>query len=469
MRHLIFSLTLTGLLAGCAVGNPTPRPVMDLTPEWTQVTATEDTQQLQDDWWLVFDSEPLQQLIEQALQQNLDLRMAQERIQQAEAQLGITRASSLPGLNANASAGLRSTSGNNGQNSTSQSSSLGLNTSYEVDLWGRIAAERAAGQASLEATVYDWHSTRLSLSASVASSWFQWLLLNARQDTARWYLQAAEKQLALIEAAYQQGTSTPADLARQRSQVISQQANLKNLQHQQLMARNALALLLGEAPQQFQPPVADLQQFRAPPIHPGLPSDLLTRRPDLARIEAQLQAAEANITAARAAVFPSLQLSASAALAGSSLLLADPVQTFNLTAGITQSIFDHGQRRRQVLISESRQQELLQSYHKAVLTALIEVEDALSHERLNLELQQQQQQLVEETRLLAFHTERRYQAGTDSLNLLLEAQRSQLQAEDQLLQLHQEHLNASLNLYRVLGGGWQKENTWTNTNEKYYH
>ncbi|MBE0507177.1 MAG: efflux transporter outer membrane subunit [Marinospirillum sp.] len=467
MRHLILSMTLAGLLTGCAVSSPPPRPAMDLATDWTLATATADPSLLlQDDWWLAFDSEPLQQLIEQALQQNLDLRMAQERILQAEAQLGITRASSLPGLNANASAGVRNTSGNNGQNTSSESSSIGLSTSYEVDLWGRIAAERAAGKASLEATVYDWHSTRLSLSASVASSWFQWLLLDSRQETARWYLQAAEKQLAFIEAAYQQGTATPADLARQRSQVISQQSNLKNLQHQQLQTSNALALLLGEAPQQFQPPTADLQQLNPPRIHPGLPSDLLTRRPDLARAEAQLQAAEANITAARAAVFPSLQLSASAALASSTLSLADPVQTLNLTSGITQSIFDHGVRKRQIQISESRQQELLQSYHKAVLTALIEVEDALSNERLNHELQQQQQRLVKETRLITSHTERRYQAGADSLNLLLEAQRSLFQAEDQLLQLQQERLNASLNLYRVLGGGWQQENVWTNTNEK---
>lgn len=470
MRLLIIFLLCTGLLTGCATHQPSPRPDLKLAADWTQSSTTPDTAntpELQDNWWLLFDSEPLQQLIDQALQNNLDLRMAQERILQAEALLGITRASSLPGLSASASSGIRSTSSSNGMSSSSESSSLGLNTRYEVDLWGRIAAERAAGKATLNATIHDWHTTRLSLTASVAASWFEWLKLQSQLDHARWYLQAAEQQLALLEAAYRQGAATPADLARQRSAVINQQTSLNNLQHQQLQTRNALAVLLGESPQQFQPPTADLQQLNPPAIQPGLPSDLLTRRPDLARAEAQLQAAEANISAARAAVFPSLELSASAALSSSSsLLLADPVQALNLTGSITQSIFDHGVRQRQIRISESRQQELLQSYHKAVLTALAEVEDALSNERLHRELQAQQQQLLEETRLITAYTQRRYQAGIDSLNLLLEAQRSQYQAEEQWLTLHQNRLNASLDLYRVLGGGWQQQNHWTNTNEK---
>lgn len=405
------------------------------------------------DWWLSFESPQLNELIAKALESSPDLLMAYQRILQAEAQLGITRADALPHLNASGSLGFSHSSGHS---SNSKSSSFGLSTSYEIDLWGRLAAERSASEATLASKVYDWHATRLTLTAAVASSWFHWLVIDGQQRNATWYLQASEQQLNFIEAGYERGSINRVELARQRKQVLTRQANLTKLTHQRLQASNALALLLGESPQHFQPPQAKLMQLQIPRPNPGLPTDILSRRPDLAREEAQLKAVDADLAIAKKAIYPSLNLNASVRLASAnSLIFSDPTQSLNLGASITQSIFDFGKRHRQIALSEAKQQEMLLRYYKAVLTALAEVEDALSNEQLSHALEIQQQQLIAENRLIARNTEKLYNAGAEKLTDLLDAQLDELQAEDQLLALYQDRLNASLNLYKVLGGGWR--------------
>lgn len=457
-KTLLNSLTAgccTLLLSACGYNPKHETLPVELSEEWQAAEAsTLEYTAANSDWWLSFQSLDLNELIAKALDSSPDLLMAQQRILQAEAQLGITRANALPNLDASGSIGFNKQLGEAGNK---KSSGLGLSTSYEIDLWGRVAAERSASEATLASKVYDWHATRLTLTAAVATSWFKWLVVDGQQRNAAWYLQATEQQLAFIEAGYKQGSATRIELARQRKQVLTRQANLKKLTHQKLQASNALALLLGETPQHFQPPEAKLMQLNIPRPDPGLPADILSRRPDLAREEAQLRAVDANVEVAKKAIYPSFSLNASAKLASDTLSLTDPTKTLNLGAGITQSIFDFGKRRRQVELSEAQQQEMLLSYYKAVLTALAEVEDALSNEQLSHELEIQQQKLIEENRLIATNAERLYQAGAEKLTNLLDAQLDELQAEDQLLELYQDRLNASLSLYKALGGGWKAE------------
>lgn len=412
------------------------------------------------DWWLSFQSSELNTLIEQALASSPDLLMAQQRIIQAEAQLGITRANALPHIDASGSLGVSRVSDSSSSGSTSEtrkSTSLGVSTSYEVDLWGRVSAEREASEATLESKVYDWHSTRLTLTAAVASSWFEWLMLGEQLNNARWSLQAAEKQLNFIQASYNSGGATAIELAQQRKQVLSRSTNLKKLSHQRNQIRNALAILLGEAPQKFYPPETHLLSLNIPSPDPGLPVDILVRRPDLAREEALLKVANANVKEVRAAIYPSLSLQASARLASDSLSLADPTRTFSIGADIIQSIFDFGERSRRIELTEAKQKEMLLSYYQTVLTALAEVEDALSNEQLMQELETQQQKLIKENNLISKNTEYLYNAGAETLANLLDAQLDELQAKDVLFELYQQRLNASLTLYKVLGGGWTLE------------
>lgn len=410
------------------------------------------------EWWLSFQSPELNVLIEKALVSSPDLLMSQQRIIQAEAQLGITRANALPHLDATGSVGMSNVSGGStSSGDTRKSSSLGLITQYEVDLWGRVAAERSASEASLESKVYDWHATRLTLTAAVASSWFEWLMLSEQLDNARWYLQAAEKQLNFIQAAYNSGGATHIELAQQRKQVLSRSTSVKKIIHQKNQTRNALAILLGEAPQKFSPPIINLMSLQVPRPDPGLPAEILIRRPDLAREEALLKVANANVKEVRAAIYPSFSLQASARLASDSLSLADPTRTFSLGADTIQTIFDFGERSRRIELTEAKQKEMLISYHQTVLTALAEVEDALSNEQLIRDLEIQQRQLIKENNLIATNTEHLYNAGAETLANLLDVQLDELQAKDILFELYQQRLNASLTLYKALGGGWAHE------------
>ena len=288
------SACLLLLLVGCGY-NPkhTTLPV-ELSAEWQAAEAsTLEYTAANSEWWLSFQSPQLNELIAKALDSSPDLLMAQQRILQAEAQLGITRANALPHLGATGAMGLSNkSSSSGGSSSNSESSSLGLSTSYEIDLWGRVAAERSSSTATLASKVYDWHATRLTLTAAVANNWFKWLVLDGQHRNATWYLQTADQQLEFIEAGYARGNITRVELARQRKQVLTRRANLRKLTHQRLQSSNALALLLGEAPQNFQPPEAKLMQLKIPHPNPGLPSEILSRRPDLAREEAQLKAVE---------------------------------------------------------------------------------------------------------------------------------------------------------------------------------
>jgi outer membrane protein, multidrug efflux system len=188
-----------------------------------------------------------------------------------------------------------------------------------------------------------------------------------------------------------------------------------------------------------------------------LPAEILIRRPDLAREEALLKVANANVKEVRAAIYPSFSLQASARLASDSLSLADPTRTFSLGADIIQSIFDFGERSRRIELTEAKQKEMLLSYYQTVLVALAEVEDALSNEQLIRDLEIQQRQLIKENNLIATKTEYLYNAGAETLSNLLDVQLGELQAKDILFELYQQRLTASLSLYKALGGGWAHE------------
>ena len=193
-----------------------------------------------------------------------------------------------------------------------------------------------------------------------------------------------------------------------------------------------------------------------PSVAPGIPADLLTRRPDLASAEAQLAAANANVTAARAALLPSIQLTGSAGLASNVLLnfMSAPTATLALGAALAQTIFDGGRLRSQVDVAASREQELVESYRKAILAALADVESALAASSRTAEQEILQQQVLDQARVALRLSEIRYREGVGDLLTVLDAQRTLFQAEDQLAQIRLSRLQASIGLFKALGGGW---------------
>jgi NodT family efflux transporter outer membrane factor (OMF) lipoprotein len=385
------------------------------------------------------------------------MAIAAERVLQAEAQVRIAGASLFPALSFGAGTARRETRPEGGSWSGADSASATLSASYEVDLWGQIAAGKRSAESSLLGTRYDRETVQLTLVAGVANGYFQLLSLRGRLAIARRNLEIAEGVLKVVDARVRNGASSKLDLSRQLSGVLSLRAALPALALQERQTLYALAILAGRQPQGFDAADAAVIDLAVPRVAPGLPSDLLVRRPDLASAEAQLASANANVAAARAALLPSISLSGSAGLASNVLVnfLNSPTAAWSLGASLFQPIFDGGRLRGQVDVAESRERELVEGYRRTVLAALADVENALAAVGRTAEQEALQAQVVEQSRIALRLAEVRYREGADDLLTLLDAQRTLFQAEDQLAQIRLSRLQASVALYKALGGGWQ--------------
>ncbi|WP_127478577.1 efflux transporter outer membrane subunit [Sulfurivermis fontis] len=456
-QQTLLGLALVAALSGCASTDTIQRPKVALPETWSEAV-TAQAEPLSDSWWRHFNSIQLEALVQEALAASPDLAAAQEKVVQAELQVRQSGASLFPALSLNGSTGVRRNEPADGPATNSESTSISLGASYEVDLWGRIDADVRAAAATLSAAHYDFAAARLSLVAAVADAYFQTLALRERLALARENLVIAERVLGIVEARYRNGAASALDLTRQQTAVLTQRSALLPLEVQERQTVRALAILLGRAPQGLALMQEDFAQLHIPAVAPGLPAELLLRRPDLARAEAQLAAADANVAAARAALLPSISLSASAGVATTELLsLSNPVTTLGLSAGIVQSLFDGGRLRAQVASSESRRRELVENYRKAILTALQEVEDSLGNAARNTQQAAMQEQIVTHAQRTLRLAELRYREGADDLLTVLDAQRSLFQAQDTRVQLRLARLGAALDLYKALGGGWRIE------------
>lgn len=462
-RALRFASPLLAALAfaGCAITEPVARPDLPLPTAWGEAAAAgaDADAALAETWWQAFGSPTLDALVGEALVASPDLRIQAERVVQAELALRSTRASLFPSLNLGGNSGWsRSDAGDRGDSAISERKSSGLNlsASYEVDLWGRVAASIASSEAGLAATRFDRDAARLSMAASVATTWFQLLTVQERLRIARENLAIAERVLRVVDARYRNGAASALDLSRQQTTVLAQRAAIEPLDVQVRQTRSALALLLGRPAQGFALADESLAALSIPAVAPGLPADLLLRRPDLASAEASLAAASANIAAARAALFPTLSLSGGTGLASDFLLsLADPSHSVSLSASVVQSIFDGGRLQAQVDSARSRQREQLESYRKAIVTALKEVEDALGNAARDANQEAAQREILAQAERSLRLAETRYREGADDLLTVLDAQRTLFSTQDTLAQLRQARLAGAVNLYKALGGGWR--------------
>ncbi|MEO8143212.1 MAG: efflux transporter outer membrane subunit [Betaproteobacteria bacterium] len=446
-------------LGACALTRSPMPPAPGMPAGWTAAGAADaagNTVTLTRDWWRSFGSVELAALIDAALAANPDMAIAAERVRQAEAQARIAGASLFPVLGFGAGTGRRESRPSGGSWSGSDSSDASLSASYEIDVWGGNAAGARAADQSLRATRFEQETVRLTLVAGVANGYFQLLSLRGRLVIARENLGIAERVLKVVDARARFGAVSALDVARQQAAVLSQRAAIPGLDLQERQTLYALAILVGRQPEGFDAAGQALTALAVPRVAPGLPSELLVRRPDLASAEAQLASANANIAAARAALLPSISLSGSAGLASNVLInfLHAPSAFLALGASLAQPIFDGGRLQAQLDSARSRERELVEGYRKAVLAALSEVEGALASGG-RIEAQETlQAQVLEQARTALRLAEVRYRAGADDLLGVLDAQRTLFQAEDQLAQVRLARLQASISLYKALGGGW---------------
>ncbi|OHC75146.1 MAG: hypothetical protein A3B62_01600, partial [Rhodospirillales bacterium RIFCSPLOWO2_01_FULL_65_14] len=329
------------------------------------------------------------------------------------------------------------------------------------DLFGKNRANLTAAEASLMFSRFDRDAVALAVVGNVAETYFQVLQFRGRLAVARRILEITESVLAVVQARVENGAASPLDLAQQRTLVATQRASIPPLETQLRQAENALAILLGTHLAALAQADGRLLDVAPPAPAVGLPSQLLTRRPDVQAAEAKLVAANAEIGAARAALFPSISLTGALGWESTALSsLFNPVnRTYSLAGSLLQPIFQGGALEGAVDLSEARYRELAESYRETVLTALGEVHNALVAARRAGEQESLQAVAVEQARLGYELAEARYRAGAVDLLTVLDAQRTLSQAEDQIVQIRFQRLQAAVALFKALGGGWRLEKT----------
>jgi NodT family efflux transporter outer membrane factor (OMF) lipoprotein len=455
----LIACTVSMLLAACSLGPRYHRPDIAPPPAWVTASDADAQQWPARDWWRGFNSADLDSFIAQAQSANDDLRAALARVHQADAQRRIAGAPLLPALAVQATATRARAQVPGGALMTGNNFSPLLTASYELDFWGKNRAAFASASAAAKASRYDRTTVELTVMAAVAGTYFQALELRDRLGIAEANLDNATKVLRGLKLEETAGLTTALDVAQQETVVATVNATIPPLKQQLRQSLDALAILVGSTPEIVDVTHGSLDELAAPAVRPGLPSELLARRPDVAAAESQLIAANANIAAARAAFFPSISLTAgggyeSAALAG---LLSPANRVWSLAAGATQPIFQGGALLGQYQLAKGHYEELLADYHKAVIAALANVEDSLI-------AMQQTQDLVERQQHAALTAQRAYafaqaqmRAGTINVLTLLNTQTALFSARDALAQAKYAHLQSLVSLYQALGGGWQQD------------
>lgn len=460
--RLVVASALVAASGGCILTQDLPDPALDLPNRYKAASGTAVEKPPALDWWRGFRSAELTQLMEEAQTVNLDVAAAVARIRQADAQARITGAALLPSLSGSGNGSQVKTSGSNISNTTIagrrySTYSSSLSASYEIDFWGKNHDAALAAEETATANRFDRDTVMLTTMASVANAYFQVLAAQDRIRTAEGNIKSASRILDAIKQRLKAGTGTDLDVAQQESVLANQRAALPPLRLTLAQNVNALATLVARPPESVKIAGGSLTRLSSPRVTPGLPSDLLTQRPDIRRQEAQLASATANVGSARAQFFPTIQLTAqggyqSAALAS----LFTPQATFsNIAAGLTQPIFDGGRIQGNFDLTQAQQEELLQTYRKTVVSAFADVDNALESIKQNTERLRLQREVVASSRRAFDLAEQQLRAGTSDIVTVLNTQLTLFQAEDALIQTQLARFQAIVSLFQALGGGWE--------------
>jgi outer membrane protein, multidrug efflux system len=468
MKKILFSIALAAVtLAGCTLAPKYQRPAAPVAQTWPKNSAvknhTAQTNAVADIGWREFFRDPrLQSLIGLALTNNRDLRVAVLNVEQMRAQYRIERAALIPTVSVNADGSRQRTafgySGSGGGATFSQYSvELGV-SSYELDLFGQVRSLKTAALENYFASQENRKSAHIALVAEVANEYLTERALDEQLKVTRQTLSAVQKSYNLIKASYDAGTASELDLRSAESQVEAARSALAADEQQRAQAENALVLLVGEPlPADLPPPRPLNAQHLLTDLPPGLPSDLLQRRPDILAAEHELKAANADIGAARAAFFPTITLTGGGGTASTALegLFAPGSEVWNFSPQINWPIFEAGTW---AGLDAARVGKLIQvaDYEKAIQTAFREVADALDAKKFLNEQLADQTALVKAEQRRYDLADARYHNGVDSYLTVLSAQQDLYAAQQNLIATQFSRLSNLINLYQALGGGWRE-------------
>ena len=458
-------------LTACKMGPDYARPETPTTEGWRLAPATSESL-ANLPWWELLKDQELQKLIRASLEENLDLRIATANINAYQAQLAIAKFDLAPQLhytaggfyyrNTNNAISIGDaaiipgpTSDSDGLTLANERGNVGLK--WEVDLWGRIRRSIEATRAQLLSKVENQRAVVLGLVSNVAQAYFDLRGLDLQIDITKRTLKTWEESVRLSALRYRHGDVSKLDLDRFEAERAGTAAQLADLEREVVQKENQISLLLGRRPMSISRGLTLVEQPMPPQVPPGLPSDLLERRPDIMQAEQDLTSATASIGVAQAQRFPSFALTG--AVGGASVQLNSlslgPFATFSAGANLAGPLLSASALGYQVDVTEAQANAAMSQYKKTILTAFKEVEDALIAVQKAAEQRTALEQQITALKSSLSLADLRYQGGRATYLEVLTAQRSLFESEIALARVRRNQLNSVVQLYKALGGGWQ--------------
>lgn len=459
--RLSISLSLVAALGACSVGPDYVKPEITAPAAFKEAqgwkTAQPGDELPRGKWWEIFQDTQLNVLVEQVEVSNLNIRAAEAQFRQARALAQQARAGFFPTVGANLSVTNSRTPSSNSSNNVSSITQhkLGLDASWEPDIWGKVQRSVEAGNADVQASAGDLQAAKLSAQAELAQDYFLLRIADARKKLLEDTVAAYEKSLQLTKNQYAAGIVSRGDVVVAETQLKSTQAQAVDVGVQRAQLEHAIAVLTGKAPAEFSIAAATYTPT-LPQIPVGIPSELLERRPDIAAAERRAASANAKIGVAESAFYPALTLSASAGLQSTSFAkwLSYPSRFWALGPALAQTIFDGGLRKAQTAQAIAVYDENVANYRQSVLTAFQEVEDNLVALSVLEQEAQLQHAAVKAARDSVAITTNQYKAGTVSYINVVNVQTIALTNERTALTILANRLTAAVLLVKALGGGW---------------
>jgi len=458
-RSYLFLLAILGFLLvinGCMkMGPDFQRPdTGKLAPETYQhAHADKISVQLEDRWWTIFNDPELDQLVEKVLKNNLDIKKATARILELRSYFVQTRADRFPSLSVQGEGKRQRIS----PGVETDAYNLSLPASFELDLWGRLARAQEAARADLTQVEENARTMAQTVAAEAITLYLEVESLERRIQITRQSVKNYRRNLALVERRYEGGLTSILDLRQARRILAQAEATLPSLRQDLGIKQQKLAVLLGHYPKTKPPRFQPEDYFkRLASVPPGLPSDLLLRRPDIRATEANLMALNARVGVAKASRFPRITLTGSFGYSSSELdrLFRSENELWNLALGVVQPLFDAGKLKAGQKAAEARYEQGLAEYAKTVLSAFSEVESALLTRKEQLERRDRIVNFLMEARATQKVAESRYERGLVDYLTVLDAQQTRFQAEENLVLVDLAILSNRVTLHRALGGGW---------------
>lgn len=454
MTKSFAGMTLSFALAGCMVGPDYKRPALDVPGAFGEPDVAAAPMQVPHDWWTLYHDATLDALVRDGLARNADVKLATARVEEAEAALREARATVfIPLISGNAGASRALTIRNGLENTFT----LGVSTSFELDVWGRLRrAERAVAD-QLLASQYGRDTVALTLAATIARTYFAARSLDSQYTASQESLAAANASYDLAKKRSDAGVASDLDLYQAGTLRAAAAAQAKEIERQRSVVLHQLGTLTGRMDVRIAS--GEITSLPIPPLPPaGLPSALLERRPDVKQAEAQLQAATERIGFQRASQFPTLSLTGSFGQQSSDLdkLFNSSANVWSLGANLVGPILDGGRYRARTAQAEAQARQAEALYQRAVETAFRDVSDALSNVRQASELEKDLAVRLDQARSALRLAQRRYESGYSAYLEVLDAQRTLNDAQLQFIRNRQAYLSYTVDLMNSLGGGWSQ-------------